>query len=84
MTQARNNHPGSNEANPEERIRSLLFDKAAAANRRLLDRIDAVAEELGRNNALGVIGAIEGADEDIKAIRAFMLLIRDHFPPTTE
>jgi hypothetical protein len=83
MMQAPNNHPASIEASPEEQIRSLLFDKAAAANRRLLDRIDAVAEDLGRNNALGVIGAIEGADEDIKALRAFMLLVRDHFPHTT-
>lgn len=67
-----------------EAIRSLLFDNAAAAHRRTIDRIDAVAEELGRNNALGVIGALEGAEEDIAFIRTCMTLIRDHFQPTTK
>ena len=71
--------PEPNRASPEEAIRSLLFDKAAAVYRQLLDRIDAVAEDLGRSNALGAIGALEGAEGDIEAIRAFMVLVRDHF-----
>jgi hypothetical protein len=81
MSQPQSN---SNQAGAEEQVRSLLFDRAAAVHRRLLDRIDAAAEDLGKSNALGVIGAIEGAEEDIKAIRAFMVLVRDHFPLTTE
>ena len=84
MTESQLNPPDSDRVNTEALIRSLLFDKAAAANLRLQNRIDAAAEDLGRSNALGVIGAIEGADEDIKAIRAFMLLIRDHFPHPTQ
>jgi len=60
-------------------IRAQLFDNAAEAHRRTLDRIDAVADALGRNNALGVIGALEGAEEDIAFVRSCMILIRDHF-----
>jgi hypothetical protein len=69
---------------PSQAIRALLFDKAAQAHRRTLDRIDAVAEELGRDNALGTIGALEGAEEDIGVIRTLMSLVRDHFSTTTE
>jgi hypothetical protein len=69
---------------PKEAIRAQLFDNAAQAHRRIIDRIDACAEELGRSNALGVIGALEGAKEDIKLIRTLMVLLRDHFSTTTK
>jgi hypothetical protein len=70
--------------NPNEAIRAQLFDNAAQAHRRTLDRIDACAEELGRSNALGVIGALEDAEEDIRLIRTLMILVRDHFSATTK
>ena len=69
---------------PKESIRAQLFDNAAQAHRRTLDRIDACAEALGRSNALGVIDALEGAEEDISFIRTCMILIRDHFSTTTQ
>lgn len=62
----------------------MLFDNAAKAERRLQDRIDSAADDLEKENFLGVIGAIEGAEEDIGLIRTCMTLIRDHFPPTTK
>lgn len=64
-------------------MRELLFDKAAEINRRLQERIDSVAEDLNTGNACGVIGAIEGAEQEIGAIRVLMLLARDEFSPAT-
>jgi hypothetical protein len=71
--------PGANEA-----LRLLLFDIAAKAHRLIIDRIDAAAEGLGTINALRVIGALEGAEEDLRVIRFCMTLVRDHLPPTTK
>lgn len=76
--------PENTPIDPTEAIRAQLFDNAAQALRRTIDRIDACAEELGRSNALGVIGALEGAEGDIGLIRTLMILVRDHFSTTTE
>jgi hypothetical protein len=67
----------------QEAVRALLFDKAAEINRRLQERIDSVAEDLNAGNACGVIGAIEGAEQEIGVMRALMLLARDEFNQTT-
>lgn len=76
--------PENTPIDPTEAIRAQLFDKATEAHRRTVDRIHACAEELGRSNALGAIGALEGTEGDIGLIRTLMLLIRDHFSTTTE
>lgn len=75
---------GSNRPDASDALRSLLFDIAAKTQRQIIARIDAAAEGLGTANALRVIGAIEGAEEDLRIIRFCMVLVRDHLPPTTE
>lgn len=70
-------------ADPRKAMHELLFDKAAEINRRLQERIDSVAEDLNTGNACGVIGAIEGAEQEIRAMRVLILLARDEFNPTT-
>ena len=76
--------PETTPTDPKQAIRAQLFDNAAQAHRRMLDRFDSASDALGRSNALGVIGSLEGAEEDIGLIRSLMVLIRDHFSTTTQ
>jgi hypothetical protein len=70
-------------ANPVDEVRLLLFNQAAGITKRLNQRLADVAEDIAVSNALGAIGAIEGAEREIEKLRSLMILVRDNFTKTT-
>lgn len=73
----------SNPANPVDEVRLLLFNQAAGITMRLNQRLADAAEDISVSNALGAIGAIEGAEKEIEKLRILMILVRDNFTKTT-
>jgi hypothetical protein len=69
---------------PEDSLRNLLFEHAAKLNLRINQRIEYAAGHFANGNADGVLGSLDGADNDIATIRILMMFVRDNLPPTTK
>ena len=65
-------------------IREVIFRNADTLNQILVRRFGDVADHLSRQEDRAVIGALEGAEADVRKMRNLMLLLRDYFAPPSE
>lgn len=69
--------------NPDDAVRARLFKHCETLNARIAERVAHAAGHLANGKATGVLGALDGAEEDLRTIWVLMLFLRDYIPPTT-
>jgi hypothetical protein len=60
----------------DEAIRNRVLERAKAINKKLLARLQTVADDLDAGGHLAALGGLDSIEREIERMRSFLLLLR--------